>query len=75
MNCASLGKDTLITVGKLAASGCAIRHESAVPVDGRIGGKWKVTFRDGAASDKSKETLYMFFTATGNFIAANYTGQ
>ncbi|MGZ8272373.1 MAG: HupE/UreJ family protein [Burkholderiaceae bacterium] len=32
------------------------------------------TFRD-VAKDKSKETLYMFFTSTGNFIAANFTGQ
>ena len=34
-----------------------------------------MTFKDAAAKDKSKETLYMFFTAPGNFIAANYTGQ
>ncbi|WP_233249370.1 MULTISPECIES: DUF6488 family protein [unclassified Limnohabitans] len=27
------------------------------------------------AKDKSKETLYMFFTLPGNFIAANFTGQ
>ena len=27
------------------------------------------------ATDKSKETLYMFFTPPGNFIAANFTGQ
>ena len=27
------------------------------------------------AKDKAKETLYLFFTAPGNFIAANFTGQ
>jgi hypothetical protein len=34
-----------------------------------------VTFKDANAKDKSKETLYMFFTLPGNFIAANFTGQ
>ena len=30
---------------------------------------------DAAFRHRSKETLYMFFTPTGNFIAANCTGQ
>jgi hypothetical protein len=34
-----------------------------------------VTFKDAAAKDKTKETLYMFFTPAGNFIASNFTGQ
>lgn len=34
-----------------------------------------MTFKDPAAADKSKESLYMFFTAQGNFIAANHTGK
>ena len=33
------------------------------------------SFKDVASKDKAKETLYMFFTAPGNFIAANFTGQ
>lgn len=75
VNCASLRKDTLVKAGKLDASWRAIKHDKAELVDGRKGKEWKVTFTDAAAKDKSKETLYMFFTATGNFIAANYTGQ
>ena len=44
-------------------------------VDSKKGKEWKVSFRDPAAKDKSKETLYVFFTLNGNFIASNYTGQ
>jgi hypothetical protein len=44
-------------------------------VDGKKGKEWKVAFKDPGAKDKSKETLYMFFTMTGNFIAANFTGK
>ena len=43
--------------------------------EGKKGKEWKVTFKDPAAKDKTKETLYMFFTQPGNFIAANFTGQ
>ena len=32
-------------------------------------------FSDPAAANKSKETRFMFFTARGNFIAANVTGK
>jgi hypothetical protein len=75
VNCASLRKDFLIKSGKLDASWQAIKHDKAEVVDGKRGKEWKVSFRDAAAKDKSKETLYMFFTSTGNFIAANFTGQ
>ena len=34
-----------------------------------------MTFKDPSAKDKAKETLCIFFTAPGNFIAANFTGQ
>ena len=44
-------------------------------VDGKKGKEWRVSFRNPAAADKSKETLYMFFTPPGNFIAANFSGQ
>jgi hypothetical protein len=44
-------------------------------VEGKKGKEWKVTFKDTAAKDKTKETRYMFFTPSGNFIAANFTGQ
>lgn len=73
--CASQRKDALVASGKLASAWGAVKHESVAAVEGKKGKEWKVTFKDPAATDKRKETLYMFFTLPGNFIAANFTGQ
>jgi Family of unknown function (DUF6488) len=53
----------------------AVKHDKAEVVEGKKGREWKVTFKNPAVTDKSKETLYMFYTVPGNFIAANFTGQ
>jgi type 1 fimbria pilin len=74
-SCAVQRKDSLVKTGKLDAAWSAIQPTSIEAVDGKKGKEWKVTFKDAAAKDKSKETLYMFFTLPGNFIAANFTGQ
>ena len=73
--CAQQRKAALVKSGKLGASWQDIKQDTADTVDGKKGKEWKVTFKDPAARDKSKETLYMFFTPAGNFIAANFTGQ
>lgn len=57
------------------ASWQVIKPASFEQVDGQRGKEWNVTFKDPAAADKAKEMLYMFFTAQGNFIAANFTGK
>lgn len=75
VTCATQRKDALVANGKLASAWRAIKPENVVAVEGKKGKEWKVTFKDAAATDKSKETLYMFFTLPGNFIAANFTGQ
>ena len=73
--CAAQRKDALVKNGKLDASWSTVKQDQIKLVDGRKGKEWKVTFKDTAAKDKAKETLYMFFTPVGNFIAANFTGQ
>lgn len=73
--CALQRKDALIKSGKLDTSWRTVKPASIEAVDGQKGQEWKVTFKDAAAKDKTKETLYMFFTLPGNFIAANFTGQ
>ena len=73
--CALQRKDNLVKAGKLDAAWSAVKPVSIEAVDGKKGKEWKVTFKDATAKDKSKETLYMFFTLPGNFIAANFTGQ
>jgi hypothetical protein len=75
VSCAVQRKDALATSGKIDAAWKAVKQEKIEQVEGKKGKEWKVTFKDPAAKDKTKETLYMFFTIPGNFIAANFTGQ
>jgi hypothetical protein len=73
--CAAQRKDALVKSGKIDVSWSAVKLDKLELVDGKKGKEWKVTFKDAAATDKTKETLYMFFTPPGNFIASNFTGQ
>ena len=73
--CAVKRQKALITSGKIDKSWQAVQPAGFEQVDGKRGKEWKVTFKDPAAADKAKENLYMFFTAQGNFIAANFTGK
>jgi hypothetical protein len=75
LGCAKQRKQALVKSGKLEPSWQALQHSAIEQVDGKKGKEWKVAFKDPAARDKAKETLYMFFTPTGNFIAANFTGK
>ena len=73
--CAAQRQQALIASGKIDKSWQVIKPASFEQVDGQRGKEWKVTFKDAAAADKTKENLYMFFTVQGNFIAANFTGK
>lgn len=75
VDCANQRKEALIANGKLDKAWQAVKLDKAELVDGKKGKEWRVTFKDPGAKDKAKETLYLFFTAPGNFIAANFTGQ
>ncbi|MBI5450563.1 MAG: hypothetical protein HY940_04315 [Gammaproteobacteria bacterium] len=37
--------------------------------------EWVVTFKNDQVSDATKQTLYMFFTLDGSYIATNFTGK
>lgn len=37
--------------------------------------EWVVTFKNDKASDATKQTLYLFFTLDGGYIATNFTGK
>jgi hypothetical protein len=74
-NCAAQQKDSLVKKGKLDQSWQAVKQVKLDQVDGKKGKEWLVTFKNPAVQDKSKETLYMFFTTAGNFIAANFSGK
>ena len=75
IKCASDRKEVLIKQGKIDASWKTIEQDKIEMVDGKKGKEWLVTFTNHTVDDKTKEKLYMFFTAPGNFIAANFTGN
>ena len=37
--------------------------------------EWVVSFKNNKIQDQSKQTLYIFYTLDGQYIAANYTGK
>ena len=73
--CAMQRKDALVKSKKLDASWSAIKPASIEAVDGKKGKEWKVIFSNPASTDKSKTNLYLFFSESGNFIAANHSGK
>ena len=73
-DCAAKRKDALVKAGKLDASWQAVKLDKAELVDGQKGKEWKVSFKNPAVADTTKQTLYIFFSQPGNFIAANHTG-
>lgn len=75
VGCANQRRDALVKSGKLSPAWTTIKHDQLALVDGQKGKEWKISFKDVAAQDKTKETLYMFFTQAGNFIAANHSGK
>lgn len=37
--------------------------------------EWVVSFKNDKVKDKSKQTLYIFYSLDGHYIAANYSGK
>jgi hypothetical protein len=75
LTCAAQRKDALVASGKLDASWKGIKHEKIEQVEGKKGKEWKVTFMNPAATDRDKQALYVFLSAPGNVLAANFTGK
>jgi len=73
--CAAKRIDTLVAKGKVDAAWKTRPHESVEVVQGSKGKEWKVVFADPAPKDAQKSKLYLFFTHSGNFLAANHTGK
>lgn len=75
LKCADQRKGKLIARGKIDTGWGSIKHESITTIDGEKGKEWKVTFSNPVSTDKSKTNLYLFFSESGNFIAANHSGK
>jgi len=66
---------SLTASGKLDKSWAGIKASGATQKTFAHDPEWVVTFKNDKVSDISKQTLYLFFTLDGNYIAANFTGQ
>ena len=75
VGCAKDHLADLVAKAKVESSWKSASLEKAETVQGKTMKEWKLTFKNPAASDPNKKTLYMFYSLTGNFIAANFTGQ
>ncbi len=61
--------------GKLDKNWAGIKAEGATQKTYSNETEWVVTFKDDKVSEPEKQTLYIFFTLDGSYIAANFTGK
>lgn len=65
----------LAKAGKIDASWMDVQPAGAEQKTYAKGPEWVVTFKNDKVSDASKQTLYVFFSADGHYLATNYTGN
>ena len=67
--------EKLAKAGKIDQSWSGIQPVSIEQKTYAKGPEWVVTFKNDEVSDASKQTLYLFYSLSGHYIAANYTGE
>lgn len=65
---------SLIQRGKLDKSWSSIKAAEATQKDFGNGPEWVISFKNDKA-ESGKQTLYVFYTLTGNYLATNFTGK
>lgn len=61
--------------GKIDASWANATHENVDKKTYAKGPEWVVTFSNNQVADADKQTLYVFFSLDGHYIAANFSGN
>jgi hypothetical protein len=61
--------------GKIDKSWAGIKAEGATQKTYSNETEWVVTFKNNNVSEPEKQTLYVFFTLDGSYIASNFTGK
>jgi hypothetical protein len=59
---------------KLDSSWAEVTPTAGTKKQMKSGQEWVITFDNPKVEDKEKQTLYVFLTLTGEYIAANYSG-
>ena len=75
INRASKKVEQLVSRGKIDTSWSGLEAASIEQKTYAKGPEWVITFKNDKISDVSKQTLYLFFSLDGHYIAANYTGN
>lgn len=65
----------LIGKGKISSSWKSVKAAKAEKKKFGKKTEWVISFSNDKISDPQKQTLYVFVSLTGEYIAANYTGK
>lgn len=66
---------TLVYKGKLDESWKSVEASKAEQKANGGQTEWIVTFNNKNVSNPAKRTLYVYYTITGKYLAANFTGK
>lgn len=75
VDCATQRKASLVSSGKLDKSWDAVKVDKVEQIDGKKGKEWKVSFRNPVVTEADRNTLFVFLSLPGNYIAANFSGK
>jgi hypothetical protein len=65
----------LVKTGKIDSSWSGVSSKSVEEKSYGHGPEWVVTFENKSIEDPEKQTLYVFYTINGKYLASNFTGQ
>ncbi|WP_432823014.1 DUF6488 family protein [Trichloromonas sp.] len=65
----------IVESGKIDASWAEVKPDVAEKKEYQHGPEWLVTFTNPKAEDPAKQTLYVFLSSGGKYLAANFTGK
>ena len=71
---AEKARSKMIADKKIPATWSAVPAAAIEQIEVKGKKEWRVIYKN-PQGNKGEDTLYMFFSLTGNFIAANFTGK
>lgn len=67
--------NNLANKGSIDANWSGTAHSTIEKKVYAKGPEWVIIFKNDKVKDKGKQTLYIFYSLDGHYIAANYTGN
>ena len=64
----------IVKAGKLDTSWTQLKPIEAKKKINQNGSEWIITFKNPNEKDKTKQTLYVFLSLSGEYLAANFSG-